>query len=91
MARSLLDGLDVDKKSAARKASAGKSGSAGKLYVAVGLLVVAVGILVWYYGLRGDGAPTITVDPVEVQQAQQEAQKAAQEAKSRGMTVTGND
>ena len=93
MAKSLLEGLDVEKKPAAKKGGGGGGGSAKtKTYVAIGLLAVAIGILVWYYALRGDGAPPVApVDPAQVQQAQQQTQRAVQEAQNRGATITGND
>jgi predicted metalloprotease len=92
MAKSLLEGLDVEKKSAAKKGGGGGGSAKTKTYVAVGLLAVAVGVLVWYYGLRGNGAPPIEpVDQAQVQQQQQQAQRAVQEAQSKGATVTGND
>ena len=91
MAKSLLEGLDVEKKPAAKKGGGGGSAKT-KTYVAVGLLAVAIGILVWYYGLRGDGAPQVApVDQAQVQQQQQQVQRAVQEAQSKGAAVTGND
>ena len=91
MARSLMDGIDLDKKSGAKKKSGGDPAKT-KTYIAIGLLVVAVGVLVWYYGLRGGGTPDIPqMDPVQQQQAIQQTQQNVEQAKQRGAQIGGGD
>lgn len=89
MARSLMDGIDMDKKSGSKKKSADPAKT--KTYLAIGLLVVAVGVLAGYYGfIRGGGTPDIPkMDPVQQQQAIQETQQNVEQAKQRGATIGG--
>lgn len=88
MARSLMDGIDLDKKATPKKAA--RSASQTKTYIAVGLLVVAVGILVVYFVVLPNRTPTAgPVDPVQQQQAVQQAQQNVEQAKQRGAEVGG--
>lgn len=91
MARSLLDGIDVQDKST-KKASGGGGGFKGdpKLFAAIGLLVLAVGILVYWYVLRDAAGPKPVFEPAQIEEAQRQHEANVKQAEQTGAVMGGS-